>query len=599
MKVRCSGDTPKCANCQRRNKQCIYSSKAASSTTETSSSRDDVASMSQVAISPELQRASVDSSPQSHTLDSTIGEDMPSIPDELVAGLATVIQRCRDKTIDRALQLAICAITATYFDKHQDERHEWAHEAESLIIERLEEPSIFKIQASLLLIRYRAAVGQFPRAFIMAGLTARWTVALRLNYEHSKLSPVAQEVRRRTFWSLYLLEDSFCVGIKEFELFDSETIHLQLPCEDEDFHQERHVATGYLQPGKGLEPEVLGPRAALVRLAFVRRVIIRLNRRISMKEVNLQELFYLMERFQNDLLRLKTKLAPHDQYPPSNPGETHPSPVYAITHMSWHQCHCDLYRIFLTEFPDSTPHASIEGPSASEKALMKEKCLYHAEQIVDVLSYFAEYKNEKDMLEFDAAICAYHSARLILFGTYTSRDNTGLQMQTAISKAQLCLDMITQYFAFSAQLKSMRQELERVLQQHKLWLDTPGHRVVATTDPAPPPKLSKDAYIRQRLAIHSLLRQSDFVDDSRDAAPEPGPEPTPGWTPSVENEPGSELHAEGNRTESYPFSDPLKDPMLLFGMSHGGLDLDAWVGNELGAQYLSKDLVDYDEQYMY
>ncbi|KAM0343034.1 hypothetical protein ACHAPU_008935 [Fusarium lateritium] len=470
MKVRCSGDTPKCANCQRRNKQCIYSSKAGSSTTETS----DSASTSQAAISPELRRASVVSSPQSHTLGSTVSEDTPSIPDELIAGLvslyferlyplpsysflheATVIQRCRDKTIDRALQLAICAITATYFDKHHDERHEWAHEAESLIIERLEEPSIFKIQASLLLIRYRAAVGQFPRAFIMAGLTARWAVALRLNYEHSKLSPVAQEVRRRTFWSLYLLEDSFCVGIKEFELFDSETIHLQLPCEDEDFHQERHVATGYLQPGKGLEPEVLGPRAALVRLAFIRRAIMRLNRRISTKEVNLQELFYSMERFQNDLLRLKTKLAPHDQYPPANPGETHPSPVYTITHMSWHQCHCDLYRIFLTEFPDSTPHASIEGPSASEKALMKEKCLYHAEQIVDVLSHFAQHKSEKDMLEFDAAICAYHGARLILFGTYTSKNNTGLQMQMAISKAQLCLYVITSYFEFSAQLKSM------------------------------------------------------------------------------------------------------------------------------------------------
>ncbi|KAF4990371.1 hypothetical protein FGRMN_8506 [Fusarium graminum] len=618
MKVRCSGDTPKCANCQRRNKQCTYSSKAGSSTTETSSSRDDSASTSQLAISPELQRASIDSSPQSHTRGSTTGEDTPSIPDELIAGLAslyferlyplpsynflhqaTVIQRCRDKTIDRALQLAICAITATYFDKFHDERHEWAHEAENLIIERLEQPSIFKIQASLLLIRYRAAVGQFPRAFIMAGLTARWAVALRLNYEHSKLSPVAQEVRRRTFWSLYLLEDSFCVGIKEFELFDPETIHLQLPCEDEDFHQERHVATGYLQPGKGLEPEVLGPRATLVRLAFIRRAIIRLNRRISTKEVNLQELFYSMERFQNDLLRLKTKLAPHDQYPPSNPGETHPSPVYTITHMSWHQCHCDLYRIFLTEFPDSTPHASIEGPSTSEKALMKEKCLYHAEQIVGVLSYFAQHKDEKDMLEFDAAICAYHGARLILFGTYTSRDNTGLQMQMTISKAQLCLDVITQYFAFSAQLGSMRQELERVIQQHKLWLDTPGHRVVATTDPAPSSKLSKDAYIRQRLAIHSLLRQSDFVDDSRDAAPEPQPEPTPSWTSSVENEPGSEFHAEGSRKEPYPFSDPLKDPVLLFGMSHGGLDLDAWVGNEPGAQDLSGHLVGYDEQYMY
>ena len=188
---------------------------------------------------------------------------------------ATVIQRCRDRTIDRALKLAICAITAMFFSKYKEERDAWAQESERIILDRLERPSIFHIQASLLVIRYRAGVGQFPRAFIMAGLAARWAVALRLNYEHSTLSPVAQEVRRRTFWSLYLLEDSFCVGLKEFELFDPDTIHLQLPCEDEDFSEERPVSTGYLQAGKGLEPEVMGSRAAFVRLAFIRRSIMR------------------------------------------------------------------------------------------------------------------------------------------------------------------------------------------------------------------------------------------------------------------------------------------------------------------------------------
>jgi hypothetical protein len=173
-------------------------------------------------------------------------------------------------------------------------------------------------------------VGQFPRAFIMAGLAARWAAAIRLNYEHSKLSPVAQEVRRRTFWSLSLLEDSFCVGLKEFELFDADTIYLQLPCEDADFQQERHVPTGYLQPAKGLEPEVLRTRAAFVRVAFIRRAIVRLNRRINVKEVNLPELLSSMEKFQNDLLRLRTRLAPCDQYPPSYTQDIRLSPQYFV-----------------------------------------------------------------------------------------------------------------------------------------------------------------------------------------------------------------------------------------------------------------------------
>ncbi|KAH6987951.1 hypothetical protein BKA56DRAFT_629983 [Ilyonectria sp. MPI-CAGE-AT-0026] len=632
MKVRCSGDTPRCSNCQRRNRDCHYSTPKNSppKTAATASSSQDGPAASDAAENSPDQHQSATSesqhdSPSNH--DDPISTAAPlassSSPSEEVTAFlvnqyfdrlyplasycflhkATVIQRCRDKTIDRALKLAICAITAMYFPKNNDVPDPWAQEAERIILDRLESPSIFQLQASLLLIRYRAGVGQFPRAFIIAGLAARWALALRLNYEHSRLGPVAQEVRRRTFWSLYLLEDSFCVGLKEFELFDPDTIHLQLPCEDVDFHQERPVSTGYLQPGKGLEPEVLGSRAAFVRLAFIRRGIMRLNRRVFLKEVNLSELFISMEKFQNDLLRLRTRLAPADQYPPTNPEELHRPPQYAITHMSWHQCHCDLYRIFLTGYPESTPHAAVEGMAATDRALMKDKCLGHAEQIVKVLSDFVQHKDERDMLEFDAAVCAYHGARLILFGTYTGRDNTGLPMQMAINKAQLCLDVIARYFDFSAQLKAMRQELERVIQQHKSWLESADHRAVFTADPnpRPPPKLSKDAHIRQRLAIHSLLRQSDFVDDSRDAAPEPPAEPALSWTASTEEDQVQEPQAEwGAREPGFPAADPITDPYLLFGLPYGGstFDINAWTCNP-GTQEMSGYLGAFDEQYMY
>lgn len=93
--------------------------------------------------------------------------------------------------------------------------------------------------------------------------------------------------------------------------------------------------------------------------------------------------------------------------------------------------------------------------SEADRALMKERCLSHAEGIVKVLSDFVRYKEEKDMLDFDAAVCAYHGARLVLFGAYTGKDSTGPAMQMAINKAKLCLDVITQYFDFSAQLNPM------------------------------------------------------------------------------------------------------------------------------------------------
>lgn len=259
----------------------------------------------------------------------------------------TVVQRCLDGSIDHALKLAICALTSMFLGQHHAQRLDWAQEAERLMLDRLEKPSIFLIQASLLIIRFRAANGQFPRAFILAGLAGRWAVALRLNYEHTGLGPIAQEVRRRTIWSLYLLEDSFCVGLKEFEMLSPDIMHLQLPCEDADFNEKRPSLTGFLQSGRGIESEQLGSRAAFIKLALIRRDIMRFNRRICAKEITRADLFTCIERYQNDLLRLRTRLAPRDQYPRTSSNGAPWPPQFAMLHISWHQCHCDLYRPFM------------------------------------------------------------------------------------------------------------------------------------------------------------------------------------------------------------------------------------------------------------
>lgn len=297
MKARCSRESPRCANCHRRNKPCTYASAArGTSAKQTSGATNAILS------APSLQSPSVASelasgnSVASGSVASPLStiSNSPFLSDEVSAQLIskyfeclsplpsfcflhqeTVVQRCLDGSIDHPLRLAICAITSMFLGQHQEQRMEWASEAERLMLERLEKPSIFLIQASLLTIRFRAAVGQFPRAFILAGLAARWAVALRLNYEHSGLGPIAKEVRRRTLWSLFLLEDSFCVGLKEFELLSPEIMQIQLPCEDADFNDRRPSSTGYLQSGKGLEPVVLGPRASYIKLAAIRRDIIR------------------------------------------------------------------------------------------------------------------------------------------------------------------------------------------------------------------------------------------------------------------------------------------------------------------------------------
>jgi hypothetical protein len=113
--------------------------------------------------------------------------------------------------------------------------------------------------------------------------------------------------------------------------------------------------------------------------------------------------------------------------------------------------------------------------------------------------------------------------------------------------------------------------------------------------------MSTDAYIRQRLAIHSLLRQSDFVDDSREAAPEPLQEPALSWTASTEDGQVQEPEAEwvSPRDQMFPVIDATTDPCSLFGPQYGGAvpDFSAWACNP-NPQDLSGYLA-FDEQYMY
>lgn len=230
------------------------------------------------AMKPATSSASPDACPSDEVVTSLVEQFFNSLyplPSFNFLHKAIVVQRCRDTTIDKALKLAICAITALYVSKHVDEREAWIQESERLILNRLDRPSIFQLQASLLVIRYRVSIGHLSRAFMMAGLAGRWAVALRLNYEHSGLRPAAQEVRRRTFWSLYLLDDSFSSESKDYELFHPDIVHIQLPCEEIDFAEERLVKTGHLYSNKGVEPQAIGSQAAFVKLAFIRRSILR------------------------------------------------------------------------------------------------------------------------------------------------------------------------------------------------------------------------------------------------------------------------------------------------------------------------------------
>lgn len=285
------GEMPTCANCRQRNRHCTYPQKRAQS----GPVLDNLSNPNDVSSSLGIPGPRPSGSPSSNTTNNAASvsellspseetvsvfvteyfERLFPLPSYAFLHRATVVKRCQEQSLDESLKLSLCAITALHVFGTSPSSGVWAESAQQIVWRNLSRPSVFHLQSLLLIVRYRAGAGDFSSAFLLAGLAARLAMGLRLNYERSDLSPIAQEVRRRTFWSLYLLSDIFSVGIKEFELCQQEIIHLKLPCEDLDFEQGKSIAAGRLRPDEHLEMGSVSIRGLFLRMAFIRREVMK------------------------------------------------------------------------------------------------------------------------------------------------------------------------------------------------------------------------------------------------------------------------------------------------------------------------------------
>ncbi|KAI1100845.1 fungal-specific transcription factor domain-containing protein [Jackrogersella minutella] len=534
-KTRCLGELPSCSSCVRRNRVCIYprtkrhgSTARGHDQTETPEANDQTTQRRAGDAYPGQDIELVDPAEGTALGDETalgLMEDyfrhLYPLPSFAFLHKPTVLQRCRDQTMNETLKLAICAVAALQLQRTSLCHDLWVQQAEQLILQQIGRASIFHLQALLLVIRYRIESGEFPTAFMLAALAARTALALRLNYERPELSEVAQEARRRLFWALYLLDDFFCVGLREFELCPEETIHLRLPCDEEHFEEGRHVHTSLLRPNPGSSDNVntIGLRSASLRLTSVRRAVMRFNRRVGLGDELSSTIGESIRRFEEELRSLKAILRPLDQYSVPNLTSCKWQAQFIMVHTSWHQCHCDLYRLGLDGYSEAAPSPVLIAIHPRDRIAMQFKCLEHAESIIRIVSDFSNHGDGECLLERDIAVCAFESARLVMFGSRIPGAVSNLDM--AVNRARLSLNLITRFFPYSASTQPLRKDLERLIASYSVRLALQTQEVFSEPDPPsarPSTKVSQYASSRQRLSVQSLLLQSDFVDDSSEIA---------------------------------------------------------------------------------
>lgn len=410
-------------------------------------------------------------------------------------------RRCCSHDVHRALPASICAVAMLYLrrevdldlDHRQDSSRRvlshivasaedtgaWIRMAEESIWRSLESPSITKLQALLLVIHYYIETELFQRAFMLTATAARFATTMRLNYERHDLSPVAREVRRRTLWSLKMVERYFSTGLAEFDSLPLEVIYIDFPRSEEDFmamtHGREIDATGkgeangdyHNYHGEG------GTYGLIMQLEAIRRDVMKLSRSIALLETPLCNLTDLISHHLQTLACmekpapiLEAHLSADEAFEPPGCSSNRDRsisrwlPRLLLAHISWHQAHCDINRILLPGYSEAAPDAVLVGHDHQALLAAEAQCLHHAMRIIYILTALNQHSTQHHLLEFDTAICAYHATRLILFISRFGQGPARPSPEFAVSRAELCLAALKRFFRFSALVSPIIGELE-------------------------------------------------------------------------------------------------------------------------------------------
>ncbi|KAI0017659.1 hypothetical protein F4780DRAFT_582739 [Xylariomycetidae sp. FL0641] len=449
----------------------------------------------------------------------------------------SLVQRHQDGTLEETLAYTVCATSAMRLRQgkyHPLNTEGWVQQAEDIIWSQIEQPTIFRLQALILAIHYRIATGRFQRAFMLASLAARFASALRLNYEREDLGFLAQEIRRRLMWTLMTMDTFFSVGLPEFELCPYETIYLKLPSNEDDFNADFSQTTQSEAPGSVSVGSDTGLYAFAIRLTTLRRDVMRLKRQVTLSERPIPQLVKLVEDFRKSLLRVRSETPGSRLYALGEMEKFYSSrwrQRYLVAHLSWHQCNCDLYRLFLKGYPEAASNNVLQAVDPAYMSTAASLCLEHATSIIQIIYDFNQRSSDDEIVEHDVAVCAYHAARIVAYTANPEWDPQQSLREAVLGQATLCLAFLRRFFSDSPLVTYMITDLEKIIRGSSGTGDRSGSAESSESEEngvGHIPRLSRVARDTQRLGVHSVVRQSRFVDDSGECTT---PTTTPGTAP--------------------------------------------------------------------
>ncbi|CAK7227484.1 hypothetical protein SBRCBS47491_006583 [Sporothrix bragantina] len=442
--------------------------------------------------------------------------------------------------VDPALVFAVCGTSALYAptsDITADVGLAWMETSEDLLMKTLDRPSLQRLQALLLVILHRLESRGFSKAFMLVAFAARAAFALRLNYEQSQITIEEQEIRRRVMWSTWATEKFWAGGLREFSLCPDNVINIRLPCPEELLETGESVEMDYLQmplpvsldvtvdaddagdasgnggSGSARDPGLL---ALCCRLFAMRGLIIRKTKKLLSRPCQPEEVVAAIRDIEHQLRSLRKTFGPHTTLSRENivfHAKGRWLSRYIMVYTSWHQCHCDAYRVLLSGYYWAVPDDVIQRADHAFVAHCQQQCREHAQSIIDALCAVLDLPMELPLMDPDLATCAFQSARILHYVHSKTPDTSQQNSWKVYNMLQSCVEVVKKIFGNKPVTAPVISDLQ-VLAQSEFG---GARQVVGNMAEMPLSDPMWSAKSQQLLERHSLIRRANFINDSPDA----------------------------------------------------------------------------------
>ncbi|KAK4153633.1 poly polymerase catalytic domain-containing protein [Chaetomidium leptoderma] len=482
-KARCSGSMPRCDRCRAQGLECVYRpgkrslpqplplslSNAAALSPGTAMDMD--GPMGQGGAFNDYGTSSSTASPVTAAADQTEPDDALAFKafDNFFRHIhhvamfsflhrPSLMERYHAGSLDRALVLALVGVTSLLTDGLGPGMVEYGNrcieETVSLCLAGLETPTIPRLQALVLAIKHRILSKRFSSAFMLHAIASRFATALRLYHENPDLCFLAREARRRLMWSIYMIDASISTGQPDVALWtDAERqIHLQLPCNERNFDFDLPDPTEPLRPPDpdpgGVVPplpDVLGLMALHVRLHWMRTRILQCTSR-AVASPSADALAVLPSQ----LAKFAAELDVFEARLPISFRETEANfrlrsyssrlGIFVLTHLSWRQCHLDLYRMFLPGLKEALPPGVLQQLDPHFVMHKRRSCYEHARAMADMLAQLLSLSSgNPPVADLDLPGCAFQCSRVLYHGLQTDSGDLGFTPERVQELATVCL----------------------------------------------------------------------------------------------------------------------------------------------------------------